>query len=133
MVNKFLAFYRTRRSIKCLQEPNTGPSTEPPQSSPHPQHSSFRLCPYYPLSTLKSHSGPLPSGFLVTMLYTFFISPMLSACPGRQILLDLVNLIIFAEESKLRISSLCISLSLHLLPHIWFQIFCSSPWFFLRL
>jgi hypothetical protein len=51
--------------------------------------------------------GIYSSGFTTKILYSFFFSPLYFTCPSYFILLDLIILITFGEEYKLRNSSLC--------------------------
>jgi hypothetical protein len=89
------------------QQPATGLYPEPNGSTLHPQTVSLTsiLIPSYHL-----YLG-LPSClhlvFPTKTLYTFLSSAMLSTCPARLNVLDLICLIMFGEEYIIRSSSLC--------------------------
>jgi hypothetical protein len=88
-------------SLPPLQEPSTVPYPEPYQSSSYHPILSF-LRSTLILSThlrLGLPSGPFPSGFHTNILYTFLFSPFV--LHANLMLLDLVILIILAEELKL--------------------------------
>ena len=87
-------------------EPITCTSSEPDQSSPWPPawRSIFILSSHLHLSL---RSVLLPSGFLTATLYVPLLSPIYATCPTNFILLDIITQIIFGEEYRPSISSLC--------------------------
>jgi hypothetical protein len=96
-----------KSSLPRSQEPFTGPSPKPDQSSPY--HTSY-LRSILILSThlrLGLSSGPFPSGFPTNTLYAFFCYLIRATCPAHLILPDFIFLIIHCEEYKVWSSSLC--------------------------
>jgi hypothetical protein len=73
LLKKFPAFYGTKSSLPCSQEPSTGPSPEPDKSNPsHPV--SLRSILILPTHLrLGLPSGLLPSGFPTNIVYDYII------------------------------------------------------------
>ncbi|PNF18512.1 hypothetical protein B7P43_G09015 [Cryptotermes secundus] len=67
-------------------------------------------------------NGLFHSGVPMEFLYAFHLSYICATCPAHPILLDLIILIIFGKEFKLRSSTLCSFLQ----PPVTSSLFCPN-------
>ena len=131
VVKKSFAFNEPEGSLQRLQSPPTVPilSHNNP-SSP---------CPHYPISCrsiliLSSHlhlglpGGLLPSRFPTKLPYARLLSPIRVACHSHLILLDFITRIMFVEEYRSLISSLCNFFHSLVTSPTLAQIFSSAPY-----
>jgi hypothetical protein len=89
----------------CSQDPAAGPYPEPTKLTAHYAFSLLKIHSDSILpSTNRSSQWSLSLGFPTKTFYTFLSSPMHATCPAHLIFLALICLMIFDDESKLRLS-----------------------------
>ena len=108
LVNKFPAFYGTRRFItafKSARQLSLFSASSIQSVPPHP--TSWRSILLSSHLRLGLPSGLFPSGFLTKNLYMPLLTPIRATCPAHLILLDFITRTILGEEYRSLSSSLC--------------------------
>jgi hypothetical protein len=101
-------FMEPKGSLPCSQEPSpSGPYPQPDWSSPYHPISPISILRLSTHLRLSLPSGLIPSGFPTNNLCALLITSIHATCPAHLILFDLIFLIMFGIEYKLRSSSLC--------------------------
>jgi len=105
-VKKFPTFYGSRRFITAFTSARyqSLPGASSIQSIP-PYPTSWRFIPVLSHLRLGLPCGPFPSGFSTTALYAPF--PIRTIYPPHLVLLDLITRIMFVEQYRSFISTLC--------------------------
>jgi len=108
-LNKFFAFYGTRRSITVFIRASHWSLSRSEDIQSTTSHSislrSILILSYHIVLGLSS--GLFPSGFPTKVLQAFLISSMRVTRSAHLFILDLINLTIFGEAYKLWSSSVC--------------------------
>jgi hypothetical protein len=90
-------FMEPKGSLRCSQEPSTGPYPEPDRSSPYHLRSLLILSTHLRLGL---PSGLFPSGVPTNILYAFLFSPIRATCRAHLILLRFIILIMFEDNNN---------------------------------
>jgi hypothetical protein len=93
-------------SSPCSQQPATGPYPDPAESTLQPPQPIYKIYSELFHLRLGLTSGLFPSGFPTITLYTFLAPLTRDTCLAHLIAIDLIYLMIFGDEQKLRSSSL---------------------------